>query len=230
MWHPEPERLALAALPADAAVITHLAACLLCREHVDVLRRTVMDGEDGSDTDSTPAPPDRVWQAILDELGAETRPVRKRPTARRARWRSLVVPAAAAVVGASAGLGVGAAFSPPPTGRPIALLAPLGGADPAATGTVEALDRDGGHELLVRLDGVTGLAGADHLEAWLMDAGGSRMLALGSLAQDGGTFRGTFTVPADLPMAEFDTVDVSVETWDGNPAHSRVSVLRGPLR
>jgi hypothetical protein len=36
-------------------------------------------------------------------------------------------------------------------------------------------------------------------------------------------------VPSNLPTVEFRTVDVSAERWDGDPAHSRVSLLRGAM-
>jgi hypothetical protein len=42
--HPDPERLALAALPAephDPALAAHLRSCARCRAEVDDLRRTV---------------------------------------------------------------------------------------------------------------------------------------------------------------------------------------------
>ncbi len=230
MWHPEPDRLALAALPADQEVVTHLAACPLCREHVEALRRTVeLDRLGWSVIDDSPAPAARVWEAIADQLGAEDQQVGRHPTAVRWRWRAVAVPIVAAVIGSFAGLVLGAGLAPTPTGTPIARLAPLGGRDPDATGTVAALDRDGGHEMVVLLDGVTDLAGGDHLEAWLTDSDGAKLLPLGSLTQDGTRFRGSFAVPAGLPMAAFGTVDISAETWDGNPAHSRVSLLRGAL-
>jgi len=76
---------------------------------------------------------------------------------------------------------------------------------------------------------VTDLAGGDYLEAWLMDATGTRLLPLGALARHGEEFRGEFTIPAGLPPGEFNRVDVSAEQFDGNPAHSAVSLLRGDL-
>ena len=36
-------------------------------------------------------------------------------------------------------------------------------------------------------------------------------------------------LPADLDLAEFPLVDVSVEPLDGNPTHSGDSVARGEL-
>jgi hypothetical protein len=30
-------------------------------------------------------------------------------------------------------------------------------------------------------------------------------------------------------MSEFNTVDISAERWDGDPTHSRISLLRGSM-
>ena len=108
-------------------------------------------------------------------------------------------------------------------------LGPVGFADPNATGTAAMIDQDGDQKMVVELRGVTGLAGGDYLEAWLMDATGTRLLPLGALARHGEEFRGEFTVPAGLPVSEFDRVDVSAERFDGDPGHSTVSLLRGDL-
>jgi anti-sigma factor RsiW len=239
VWHPDPDELALAALPAeqrDAEVAAHLDACPLCRGHVDSLRRTVdlalaSGGDSLAATDiGHDAPPDRVWRAITQELAAvEPAPRHRRP---QAGWRRFALPVAAAVIGVAAGVGIGVAIATPAgvaAGTTVARLAPVTGLDPAGTGTVRMVTSDGSSRMVVRLDGVTDLAGADFLEAWLMDGAGRKLLALGSLSRVGATYEGTFTVPADLPTGEFDTVDISAERWDGNPDHSRVSLLRGPL-
>lgn len=236
VWHPDADRLTLVALPAepgDDGVDAHLAVCEVCREHVDAMRRTVeLARQDAADTDISPPPP-RVWQAIVDELDAEVRPARTDVeilgvTRARPRW-TLAVPVAACIVGLAAGLGIGiGAGMSPGSGTPVAQLAPLGPA--GGSGSVRAVEARGGdRQLVVRLDGVDDTADADFLEAWLMDSSGTRLVALGSLARDGSTFRGEFTVPSDLPMGEYDTVDISAERWDGDPSHSRVSLLRGPL-
>ena len=51
------------------------------------------------------------------------------------------------------------------------------------------------------------------------------MVALGVI--DGA--KGTFTVPQALNLSKFDQVDVSREPFDGDPAHSTVSLARGPV-
>lgn len=232
MEHPDPDLLALAALPAerrDADVDAHLARCPLCRGHVESLRRTVDLALDSGGTVGGPdAPPDRVWQAISDQI--TDRPV----APRRPAWRRFAVPVAATVVGAvvgvAAGIGIGAGLATPrPASTVVAQLAPVTAADPAGHGTVDMRTTDGRRQMVIEIADVPDIGGADFLEAWLMDPTGARLVSLGSLAQDGSTFHGTFTVPANLPMGEFDTVDISAEKWDGDPGHSRISLLRGTV-
>ena len=83
--------------------------------------------------------------------------------------------------------------------------------------------------MVVQVQGVTNIAGGDHLEAWLMDATGTRLVPLGALDGGDGDYHGTFALPDGLPLGEFDRVDVSAERWDGNPGHSTLSVLRGDI-
>ncbi len=233
MEHPDPDRLALAALPAeppDPEIADHLLHCDPCHEHVETLRRTVaLARAGGAETEAAPPPP-RVWQAIVDELdgATTTRLPRTHTRMRPRRWRAVAVPIAASLIALAAGIGIGVA-SVGGSSTPLARLAPLGPADPAARGTVDALQRDGTRLLVVRLDGVTNTVGADYLEAWLMDPLGGRLVSLGALDRDGSSYRGEFSVPADLPMTQFGTVDISAEKWDGDERHSRVSLLRGPL-
>ena len=40
---------------------------------------------------------------------------------------------------------------------------------------------------------------------------------------------GTFEVPNDVDVDEFNLVDVSEEPQDGDPTHSGDSIVRGPL-
>lgn len=153
--------------------------------------------------------------------------------ARRPRRRRIAVLVAAAVLGAVVGLGTGRALAPAPPPAPVAgpaaPLAPVGSLDPGASGTVAMADERGAREMVVQVRGVTNLAGGDHLEAWLMDPSGTRLVPLGPLDGGSGDFHGTFAVPPGLPLGEFDRVDVSAEHWDGNPGHSSLSVLRGTL-
>jgi hypothetical protein len=62
-------------------------------------------------------------------------------------------------------------------------------------------------------------------EVWLIAPDLSRLVSLGIMNSDNGTFE----VPAGLELTDFPIVDVSDEPVDGNPAHSSVSIVRGTL-
>jgi anti-sigma-K factor RskA len=63
---------------------------------------------------------------------------------------------------------------------------------------------------------------------WLINTDGQRMYTLGVLPDDG---RASYPLPPELAgqLQGFTTVDVSIEPYDGNPAHSRESQVRGIL-
>jgi hypothetical protein len=72
--HPDPDLLALAALPAEPAdpqVSAHLQACTACQLHVEELRHTVRLARAGEAAGPLTGPPPRVWQAVLDELALD---------------------------------------------------------------------------------------------------------------------------------------------------------------
>ena len=240
--HPDPEALALAALPAepsDPGVAAHLAECSTCRTHVDELARTVALAQDGVyGAGDLGGPPDRVWTAITAEIGAELQPVDDPPPPERSKARRRVLVAVVAAVvalaaGVGIGLGVGAVGGPPGVGPSpstvVAQLQPIGSLDPAGSGTLTATERAGVRTMAVHLTGVPDTAGADYLEVWLMNGAGTEIVALGALTRDDTGYTGSFTVPSNLPMAQLDLVDVSAERYDGNPGHSGVSILRGTL-
>ena len=80
--HPDAEQLTLAALPAeqsDPEVAAHLLVCTQCRAEVDELRRTVELARAEGVDEPLPAPPTRVWQAILDELADDDTDARGAP-------------------------------------------------------------------------------------------------------------------------------------------------------
>jgi hypothetical protein len=160
------------------------------------------------------------------DTAAAARP--RRTTGRR----RILVPLVTAVLGVAAGLGIGHAVAPAPApapAGPVVRLAPVGDLDPIASGTVAMAGAGVERTMIVQVRGVTNIAGGDHLEAWLMDPTGTRLVPLGALAGGGGDFHGTFAVPDGLPLGEFNRVDVSAERWDGNPGHSTLSVLRGDI-
>jgi hypothetical protein len=109
--------------------------------------------------------------------------------------------------------------TPDPVAR--AELSPL--AQFSATGSAKVVRAaDGSRTLEVKLskDEARG-----YQEVWLIAPDLSRLVSLGVMNSD----TGTFEVPAGLELREFPIVDVSDEPVDGNPAHSSVSIVRGTL-
>jgi len=250
--HCSPEDLALAALgeelsPGDTA---HLASCASCTGEVASLRRAADALGDGHPVGDVPLPP-RVWAAIAAETGvasgavADPAPVlvpaprsatvvpplrRERPATtlapapRRRRSRWLV--GAAVAAGLLVGIGIGTVGTPdggddPSNAVAAARLDPLEGWDDEGAATL--LDRDGRLELQVELP--TTAVDDGFYEVWLLGAD-SGAVALGVL-QDGA---GSYPLPTGVDLAEYGTVDVSLEPFDGDPAHSTDSVARGSLR
>ena len=247
MQHCAPELLALAALrePLPAEDTTHLASCEVCRAEVRSLQRSV-------DAVAVPqlaapgapvAPPPAVWEAIAAATGVSATPrpdavpapaavaEASAPPAQdadvlpfRSRRRPLLLVAAALVAGAVVGAGAVAVVQSGNDGEPVTAVAldPL--ADNDASGRAEVVVRDDGSRVVeVELDAPA--LDDEYYEIWLIDRDVVGMVPLGVVAP------GTQTVelPAELDLAEFPLVDVSVEPLDGDPTHSGVSVARGEL-
>ncbi|MEH0108803.1 anti-sigma factor [Tersicoccus sp. MR15.9] len=144
---------------------------------------------------------------------------RRRPGART--WSFV----AGAVVAALVVLGVAWGISARSGGQVLATanLAPVAASGGTGSGSAE-LERtaNGIEELRLQVGGdrVRG-----YPEVWLIAKDGRRMVSLGTL-HDGSA---VLPVPAGLDVHDYATVDVSDEPFDGNPAHSGDSVLRGSL-
>lgn len=142
---------------------------------------------------------------------------------RRRRGPWLAAAAAGLVVGSVAGgLAVSAALRPDAeTVVAEVRLEALPGWSASGDAQVEE-DAAGRRTLVVR---VTDADADGFREVWLLDAGATRLVSLGLLDGD----EGRFALPADLDLAEFPVVDVSAEPFDGDPAHSGDSIVRGEL-
>lgn len=103
-------------------------------------------------------------------------------------------------------------------------LSPLEGQ--RVRGSARVLQDTTGRQITISLDDGAAASDAGFVQAWLLDARTNDMVALGVLAGR----RGTFAVPAALDLAAYDFVDLSLEPYDGDPAHSAVSLARGELR
>lgn len=251
MEHVDPELLAMTALGepvTDDADRRHLAGCVECAAEVSSLVAVVATGRSVTDADVLVAPPAAVWDRIRAELAlsvtAETvaaepvvtqTAVGPTPAAttlspvvllrrRRTPWL-----AAAAAAGLIVG-GVGGAWwtsgdragPAQPAVVAQAALEPLPGWDASGTALVEK-QADGARVLVVTLEG--GAQAGDFREVWLIDRDVQRLVSLGVLEGSGGRF----TVPAGLDLTDFAVVDVSQEPFDGVPAHSGDSIVRGIL-
>lgn len=82
---------------------------------------------------------------------------------------------------------------------------------------------DGTRELVLEVD--ADVADDVYQEVWLIDADVTRLVSLGVLEGSSGRF----TVPTGLDLGEFVVVDVSSEPYDGDPAHSGDSIVRGVI-
>ncbi|WP_448630836.1 anti-sigma factor domain-containing protein [Cellulomonas soli] len=110
-----------------------------------------------------------------------------------------------------------------PTVTASATLDPLPGWQASGTAVVET-SRDGSRVLVVDLaDGTPDEGG--FREVWLLTPDVSGLISLGTLEGS----EGRFDLPDGLDLDEFSVVDVSAERFDGDPAHSGDSIVRGPL-
>jgi len=105
-----------------------------------------------------------------------------------------------------------------------AVLAPLTDTV-SAPGQATVLDSTDGK--VVRVDARSLPANDGFYEVWLLDADATKLVALGALPA--GSI-GTFTIPPGLSIADFPLIDISLESYDGDPSHSKNSLMRGELQ
>lgn len=247
MSHLDPERIALLAIgePATADDQRHLDTCDDCTVELATLEYTVAVGRSTGGVGALEAPPERVWQRIVDETGvgrsdagtdasadgevladvAEPREARPDAAPARRRWPARLM------FGLAAGLalivtvvGVWTVLRPAP---PVAVAAATLDAFPAhpdASGEAVVVELpDGERQLEVHLSASDGSQG--YREVWLITADASALVSLGVLQGSDGVF----TVPADVDLEDFVLVDISLEPEDGDPTHSGDSIVRGEL-
>jgi len=176
---------------------------------VDVRGADALAGAGGSG----PRPEDTVTADVVV-------PMRRR----RRSWGWIAGAAAAGLV--IGGVGVGWALTRDDRSASVvasATLEPLPGWDASGSAKVET-QRDGTRVLVVDVDEA-------HLEdgfreVWLLTPDVKGLVSIGTL--DGTS--GRFDLPPGLDLDEYSVVDVSQEPFDGNPAHSGDSIVRGALR
>jgi hypothetical protein len=227
--HASPDDLVGRAMGESAPdVDAHAAGCAACADELRALSATVRAGR-GAGPGGLPPAPDSIWLRICDELGVVASPVTAtarvalppgRPAGRARRRAVLAV--AAGVTALAAGVGVAAGTLT--TSAPRAPLAAFPDVAPGASGEVSLEQSSAGRQLTVRASDLPPVDG--YYEVWLLDPDTGRMVALGALDAGGSA---SLPVPDAVDPLTYPTVDVSVEQDDGDPAHSGVSALRGPV-
>jgi anti-sigma-K factor RskA len=249
--HVDGETLALIALgePVSDVVSEHVARCESCRGQVESLRPVVAIGRALQPEDLvTTAPPAHVWDRIAAETGVGGAPSAPKATLVRPQQssgrglgdgkrqvagqrrapstgtRRLAWVLAAAIVGAVVGTAGTLGWQSLHRGGPrivaSATLRPL--PTKHGTGTAEVEDVNDQRELAVRVTAPP--TRGEYLEVWLM-SDPKHLISLGTLQSPSGRF----TLPAGLDLSKYKIVDVSLEPYDGNPAHSADSLVRGSL-
>ena len=247
--HPDSDTLAVLALGETMSeqISAHVAGCARCQGEIESLMPAVRLGRSLRDEQVRPIrPPAVVWERIAAETGlaagagsststalsgtaepqatatstATVRPLRRqRPVA----WL-MAAAAVGAIVGGLATWGwqgrddggdgadvvASASLEPLPT--------------KSGTGSAEIERVGNGRELSVRVKATE--PRDDFLEVWLISKDAKRLVSLGVLQDDSGSF----PVPAGIDLDDYNIVDVSIEPYDGDPAHSHDSLVRGTLR
>jgi anti-sigma-K factor RskA len=242
MTHLNPDRLADYALgiddPLTAAEQDHLASCTECRDELAELSRIADLSRHPEQLAQVPA--DAIWRSIQDQLASQApTPVRpeaaaepqsSQPTVaelprRTPKRRSWLLVAVAALIGLIVGVGVTTVASRDRVEvTSSAALEALPGQ--TGQGTAELVSDRGRPELRVQIDAPP--TPDRYREVWLINTDGQRMYPLGVLPDDGSA---TYPLPPALAgqLQGFTIVDVSIEPYDGDPAHSRESQVRGIL-
>jgi hypothetical protein len=155
-------------------------------------------------------------------------PVVPLPAQRRSRRQSVLLAAAAGVVGLLIGVGVTAVATSGNDDLPVVASTRLTVlADDSRGGDAEVLSDGGGRVLELDVPTLTPDSKGFY-EVWLLDKDAKRLVSIGLLDLSQGT-TARFPIPDDLDLATYPVVDVSVEPADGNPAHSGDSIVRGTL-
>ena len=106
-----------------------------------------------------------------------------------------------------------------------AVLAPLPDKPVSSPGEATVMNSADGQ--VVRVDARSLPASDGFYEVWLLDEGLTKLVALGALPAGS---VGTFTVPPGMSVADYPVVDISLESYDGDPSHSKNSLMRGELK
>ena len=230
MMHPDDETIVEFALAHvdDPSLEAHLLTCARCRtelEQTELVISAAQGLEHGAI--ELESPPGRVWAAINGELSADTWHEPTRSPGTRTWWRPALGAAAGFAVGVAATVAVVvlADDQQPPQSSTI------------ASGTIEPFEGQGstnGKAVVLRANGNRSVrivlstapsGGDDFVEAWIFDPRTNGMVALGVMDKASETF----AIPTSLDLATYDSIDLSLEPYDGNPAHSEISIAHATL-
>ena len=228
--HCDDESIALMALgePRTTADAAHLRNCGLCQSRLDQLTAVATSARGITAADAPIAPPASVWEGIVAELAADDALVVSLDDARRRRRsrRVWMFSAAAAVIGIALGALITFGAMRVGTGTEVVAQAPLGPvAGTGYQGTATVSRTSSGNVLTVSVPDLPTVSNG-YYEVWMATPDTSNMVAIGTLNPGE---QAQFTLPAGMDVSAFPVVDVSVETYDGNPGHSAISVARGLL-
>lgn len=237
--HLDPEQLALLAMGepvASDADDAHIAACPDCQHELGELRHAALVGRSAIDAGEMLTPPERVWDAIRDEVGLSapdaepglaaprTGPAHAAPRRRRGGLATAWVLAASLVVVAGVAVGGWAIGQRTAVVEVAAASLDAFPDHPGAVGAAVLEETPDGTRM-VRVELEADQAPDSYREVWLITKDASALVSLGVL--DG--TEGTFTVPAEIDVSQYVLVDVSNEPDDGQPGHSGDSIVRGEL-
>ena len=197
---------------AEVMVVSdHLAGCDDCRRELAVLAASSASlraaarqpqpatAPDAPASDAAPAPPRAGW--------------RRGPLVGLAAALALAVAAAAV-------LWAGGLWRPDRPDRTV----PLAGVGAvAASGRASMAGAGDDRQMTVAAEDLPPLRVGQYYEVWLLDPGAGTVFPVGVLPPDG---EGRFTLPASV-VGRYQVIDVSLEADDGDPAHSKRSLLRG---
>jgi hypothetical protein len=93
----------------------------------------------------------------------------------------------------------------------------------ASVGKASMAGDDGDRRMTVTTDDLPALRPGQYYEVWLLDPKAGTVFPVGVLPRDG---KARFTLPASV-VGRYQAIDVSLEADDGDPTHSKHSLLRG---
>jgi hypothetical protein len=202
------------------AVSDHLATCDDCRRELAVLAAT------SASLRATARNAQALSEAVPG-VAAEDAPAVQphrvgRGTARPGRRRrSLIGLAAALVLALVAAVLLWTGPLRPDRAGGTVPLAGVGAV--AASGKASMAGDDGDRRMTVTTADLPALRPGQYYEVWLLDPRTATVFPVGVLPRDG---EARFTLPASV-VGRYQAIDVSLEADDGDPTHSKHSLLRG---